>query len=438
MVARFNRVLLAVVFAAASNVVSALPTDTALQNLLDRYRNEPANALLCEQIGVSYTRLGDFSKAAEFFRNAIALNPDRIPAQKNLGTVLWYLGRKDESAAVFSSVQKRIPDDPVPQLYLGLNAYDRKDMKEAAAHLQRAGSLASENPEVLPVMVEVFLTTGKVAFVRQLLQRRIDSGVSDPQDYRWLGDAYDKENQPEKAFSAYSQSIQLEPKNPDNYLALAGFSIEHANPSFAREILTRGLAQIPNQPKLLLESGLAWAIEGNFEKARQSFSDSIASDPDWSMPLLALGVTHLQTGNVQEAQESFDKAKSIAPADYRCYYLHAMALNRSPSSEEAPTKEAAVKELRRAIELNPQFVKARVLLAQNEIAAGNLQAAEAQLRSALRTDPTESDALYKLALLCRRKGKLPEAEQLMATFKQSKSKAESEENEFVLILRTVK
>ncbi len=438
MVARVTSGILAVILSTATYIVCALPTEAGLQALLDRYGSEPANALLCEQIGVSYTRLGEFSKAAEFFRQAVRLNPDRIPAQKNLGTVLWYLGRKDESASVFRSLETRIPNDPVPELYLGLSAYDQKDMEKAAAHLQRAGSLASDNPEVLPVVVEVYLATGRFATVRQLLEGRIVRGVSDPQTYRWLGDAYNKGIQPEKAFAAYSKAIQLEPTNPDNYLALAGFCIEHANPGVARETLTRGLAQTPNQPKLLLEYGLAWAIEGDFDQARRSFSDSNTFSPAWSLPLLALGVTDLQTGNAKEAAECFRKAKSIAPDDYRCYYLHAMALSRSQSGEDASVREAAVKELRHAIALNPQFVKSRVLLAQNDITAGDLTAAEDQLRAALRTDPSESDALYKLALLCRRKGKLQEAERLMAAFKESKSVAERDENEFVLILRTVK
>lgn len=430
--------LFAVVLSIISYSVCAQPVDPSLQALLDRYRNEPANALLCEQIGVSYTRINDFGKAAEFFRKAVELNPERIPAQKNLGTVLWFLGRKNESSSVFSSLEKRIPDDPVPQLYLGLNAYDQGNMEAATAHFERAGSLASDNPETLRFVVEAYLATGRFEPVSQLLERRIAAGDADPRTYRWLGDAYDKKMQPEKAFAAYSKAEQLEPTNAENYLALAAFSIEHANPSYAREILTRGLRQSPNHPKLLLELGLAWAIEGNFDKARQFFADSSASDARWSVPLLALGVTDLQTGNVQEAAECFRKAKSMAPEDYRCYYLHALALNRSQSSEDPAIRNTAMVDLTRAIDLNPQFAKSRVLLAQNEIAAGHLTAAEAQLRNVLRTDPTETDALYKLALLCRREGKSQEAEHLMVTFKESKSKSESEENEFVLILKTVK
>ncbi len=430
--------MLAAALAAQPFISIAQAADTSLQGLLNRYQTEPHNALLCEQIGVSYTRLNALDKAAEFFREAVRLNPERTSGQKNLGTVLWFLGRKEESAGIFKVLEKRIPADPVPQLYLGLSAYDRKNMEPAAAHFERAGALASDNPETLPLVIESYLAAGRFEQASQLLERRIAAGISDSQTYRWLGDAYDSQTLPEKAFQAFSKAIEAGPTEAESYLALAGFSIAHANPSFAREVLSRGLQRTSQPAKLLLEMGLAWGIEGNFDKARQSFVDANAAKPDWSMPLLALGVTELQTGNAEHATECFHKAQSVAPDDYRCYYLHALALGRSPAGQNASARATAISELKHAIQLDPQNAQPRIALAQAEIANGHSAEAETELREAIRIRPGEPAALYKLALLCRREGKTQEAARLLHAFQQSKSKSHDEENEFVLILRTVK
>jgi tetratricopeptide (TPR) repeat protein len=412
--------------------------DISLPMLLSRYQAEPRSALLCEQIGVAYTRLNDLNNAAEFFRKAVALNPERISAQKNLATVLWFLNRREESAGVFESLEKRAPTDPVAQLYLGLRDYDGKQMDTAAGHFERAGALASDNPETLPIVIEAYIATGRSEGAIRLIERRIAFGKSDPQTFRWLGDAYDSQMQPEKAFRAYSEAIRLQPAGEDNYLALAAFALAHANPSFARGVLADGLRQEPHSATLLLELGLAWALQGDFEKARQYFGDANAARPDWSVPLIALGVTDLQTGNADRAADCFRKAKTVSPEDYRSYYLHAVALIRSHTNQNASARAEAMSELRRAIALEPRHANVRVALAETEIADGQLSAAEVELREALRLEPTESTALYKLALLCRRKGMTEEAKHLLQAFEQSKNKSRSEENEFVLILKTVK
>jgi Flp pilus assembly protein TadD len=71
------------------------------------------------------------------------------------------------------------------------------------------------------------------------------------------------------------------------------------------------------------------------------------------------------------------------------------------------------------------------------MAGGSIKTAEAELRQAVQVEPTDPQAFYRLALVCRRLGKAQEAEQLLQTFERLKQKAHSEENEFVLILKTV-
>lgn len=412
--------------------------DSSISGLLDRYQAEPANSALCEQIGIAYTRANDFGRAAEFFRKALAIDPQSIPAAKNLATVLWFGDHKRESVTLFRTLEGKIPRDPVPQLYLGLNAYDLKNMDAAAAHFERAGELASDNPEVLPVVISTFLVSGRTKQVIAILENRIAGGGSDAQTYVLLGDAYDREELLRKAWSAYSEAIAHSPGAEENYLALAAFSIEHRNAALARDVLSRGLDRLPGSAKLTLETGLVWALQGDFDRARTAFDKASLLDPYWSLPLLALGITDLQTGNADQAANVFRRAKQVAPNDYRCYYFHALALNRSQASQSDSTRSQAIDELRQAVKLDPSHVQPRVALAQNQLSAGQTAEAEAQLREAIRLDPAEPTALYKLALLCRREGKKEEADRLLTAFQSLKKKAAAEDNEFVLLSQTIR
>jgi predicted Zn-dependent protease len=427
--------LFPIVMLGLSLTMPAQQSESSLSDLLERYKTEPSNPRLCQQIALAYTKWNDFKQAAEFFRKALALDPQNIPSAKNLATVLWFAGEKAESVTLFRSLEKKIPDGPVPQLYLGLNAYDKKDMEPAAAYFERAGALASDNPEVLPFVVNAFLVSGRAQHAIAILQNRIKTDDSDPQLYRWLGEAYDRQNLTQQAWDAYSKAIITAPKSEENYLALAAFSIEHRNAAIARDVLARGLAQLPGSAKLTLETGLVWALQGNFDQAKTEFRQASSLDPHWSLPLLALGITDLQTGDVDHAAQVFQRAKEVAPDDYRCYYFQALALNRSQSTS---TRTQAINELRHAIALDPNRAQPRVALAQNELSTGNLAEAEAQLREAIRLDPSEPTALYKLALLCRREGKRQEADRLLASFQSLKKKAGADENEFVLLSQTIR
>src|SRR5579872_1117930 len=63
----------------------------ALPILLALHASGPADANVCQQIGIAYTQLEDLPHAETFYREAVRLNPQFWAARKNLGTVLWFL-----------------------------------------------------------------------------------------------------------------------------------------------------------------------------------------------------------------------------------------------------------------------------------------------------------------------------------------------------------
>lgn len=362
--------LLLIIILAGLSVCAAASAETGLSDLLNRFKAEPDNALLCEQIGIAYTKTGNLTQAAFFFQKAIRIDPQHIPARKNLATVLWFLGRKNESETLFRDLEKRIPDDPVPQLYLGLSAYERRDYETAATHFDRARELASDNPETLPIVVETYLLTSRYAA--------------------------------------------------------------------ARNTLERGLEQKPDSAKLLFELGLAYALDGNFESGRQAFLRANASDRHSPLPLMALGIVDLQTGNATSAAAYFGKAQNLAPQDYRPYYFRAIALKHSQANGDVATRVQQLRDLHRAVELDPSQESAWAALGEIEISAGHNAQGQADLRHALLLAPHDPGVLYKLALLYRREGKSQESERLLHSFRETKGKAQADENELISLLQTPK
>jgi Flp pilus assembly protein TadD len=442
--------------------------ERALPILLQLHRDEPSNPNLCQQIGVIYTQLNDLAHAEEFYREAVRLDPQFYAARKNHGIVLWFLNRKVESEHEFLVVTRARPADPVPHLYLGLAAAQRREFVQAKQEFVRAGTLASENPEVVQPVLESFLATHDLTFPTALLAKLnhaedpdremlsrvgalflqygyydqaitaletvISARKESAETMRLLAKARDLQHKPELAYAAYSRAIEMDPNSEDGYLELAEFSSAHANDSYALQVVTRGLERVPQSPRLWFEQGILLDLIGDRSKAQASFSEAGKLKPDWNLPLLALGVSTLESGNAVEAASFFNKARTVDPNDARGWYLYALALSRGSADTDA-TRLSAIASLRKATELDPKNAASHALLGRFELGAGNSESASREWANALKLDPDNATALYQLSLLYRREGKTTRADELLKRFEQLKAEQATEEKQLVEILK---
>jgi Flp pilus assembly protein TadD len=457
--------------AQAQNLLKEGKAESALPILLELHRAAPSNANLCQQIGVAYTQLQDLASAERFYREAIRLNPQFLPARKNLGTVLWFLNRRGESEREFLVVTKALPSDPVPHLYLGLAAAARHEFSRAKQDFEKAGTLASANPEVLAPVLEAYLATRDLSFPAGILERLTHAEDPDPEitshvgalflqygyydqasaafekiisahkesaeTWRLLAEVYDRQHKPELAYRAYSRALEMDPTSEDTYIALAEFASAHANNDYALQVVSQGLDHLPKSSMLRFEQGILLALKGDRAKAQASFSEASSLRPDWNLPLLALGVSELESGNATQAAVMFDKARTADARDARAWYLYALALSKQSGQISAATRASATAALHKAIALDRNDAGSHALLGHFELVAGKSEAALREWEIALKLDPQNATALYQLALLYRRQGRTEDAQHLLERFQQVKAKQRAEETQLVDILRVV-
>ncbi len=443
----------------------------ALELLLDLHRSQPSDANVCQQIGIAYTQLENLKEAEKFYREAVRLNPQFWAARKNLGTALWFLGRKGESEREFLAVTKVLPADLVPHLYLGLAAYERRDFPRAKMEFERAGTLASSNPEVLPAVLESCLATRDMSFPAKVMEQvtRADEPESalilrvgalflqygeydraaialeklvamhkdSAEVWRMLAETYDRQGKPDQAYRAYSRAEENDSNSEDNFIAFAEFASAHGNNDYALQVVARGLQRLPKSAALLFEQGILLALKGDRELADTSVKEASRLKPEWNLPLLALGISRLESGDAAQAVVLFQKARTADPRDSRAHYLYATALSREAGATSVETRAKAIEALRKAIEIHPHDARAHALLGQLHLAAGKPDAAALDWQTALKIEPENTIALYQLGLLRRRQGKTAEAERLMQAFQRVKAKTPGEEKSLVQILRVV-
>ncbi len=364
-----------------------------------------AQALFRE--GVAAVQQQRLQAAATAFQKSIELEPNFTAARKNLGTVLWFLNRHAEAEAEFQRVVKVAPLDPVPHLYLGLAATERREFSIATNHFESAGELALKNPETRPAVLQAYLGAAE---------------------------QFDRRGQPDKALRAYQQALKLDPEAIPVYISLAAFSSAHGNNEYALRMLSAGLERKPGSAALLLERGIVQALQGLFAEAEASLRESAQADRGMPIAQLAMGVTQLQRGNAADAATTFRDVATKWPDNARAHYLFALALNRTGD----PAKHAdVIAALRRAIRLNAKDAGAHALLGHVLLDAKQPASAAGELEAAVRLDPKNQTSLYQLARAYRALGREIEAQRVFEELRKAKARASTEESELVQLLKTV-
>jgi tetratricopeptide (TPR) repeat protein len=146
-----------------------------------------------------------------------------------------------------------------------------------------------------------------------------------------------------RSFGQQDQSSSLE-----SLLAAAQQAQAANNYAAAAENYKQAVKLRPNIPELRANLGLMQHESGEYSEAIQSFQETLRQNPSLYVPNLFLGIDYVRAGRAKEAFPLLLKAEKMNAADP----LPSLTLGRAYSSlgEYAP----AIRELRRAIRLDPQ------------------------------------------------------------------------------------
>lgn len=355
-------------------------TAEALPLLLQIHQSEPNQAQVCLQIGIAYTDLRQLDKAADFYRKALKINPRFSAARKNLATVLWFLGQKPESEHEFQLVLKAHPDDPVPHLYLGSLEYERQQFVNAKQHFEKAGDLALQNPEALPMVLETYLATQDMSVPDRLLRQLQQAATPNQELIFQFGLLFGR-------YERYHESIRAFEKIRDTY---------------------------PDRYALLLNLGMAQLHGQQLKAAVQNFEEIVALNLAKPEVFLLLGEAYDRQGLAEKAYSAYAKAIEVEPKAEEGY----IALSNFASAHH--NNEFALQTLNQGLQRNPG--SARLLLQQGVIWAleGNVAESEHNFAKASQFDTGWSLPILALGITQLQAGKLKEAS---ATFRQAIKKA---------------
>jgi tetratricopeptide (TPR) repeat protein len=433
------------------------------QAALQKSPNDPR--LLTLQ-GNAYAGQGDKKAALASFRHALKFAPDAIPALHGAAQIEY----EDGSAAAIPLLRHLLqlqPQDITTHGMLAVVAYQQGDCRLAVPNFEKAAALFDSQVEGLHAYATCLMRLKNFDHAAKVLQRALALNPNDARERKVLAatqlrtawpqealttlepllanpdaetlelaaTAHESAHNTPQAVSLLRQAILLDPQNVNLYVDFALISAAHQSNDVGINIVSEGITQQPNAAALYLARGVLYAQLDKYDKAQADFEKANELDPNQSMSVAAQGLAAMQKNDLDLALKSVQGKLAKNPNDAALLYLQGDILAQKGFAPDSPEFATAMRSAKKAVALQPALGPAHGVLAKLYLRNGNFKAAAEECRVALKIDPTDQTALYRLIQSLQKSGdktETPELVKRLADLRHQSAKEESERNRYRL------
>ncbi len=331
-----------------------------------------------EQQAQKYLQENQPQLAIPVLRQLVSLDPKNVNAQANLGVLLFFDGKYAEAAPHFRAALNLQPDLWKVEALLGIAEKRNGELKEAQTDLERAFT----NVDDRKIQIQAGL---------QLIELDSASGQ--------LG----------KALSVAVKLEEVAPRNPEILLATYQISQQVAQQNLLSMMITA-----PESAEMHMIMGGELGRQGDHANAVAQFRAAIRLNPKLPGAHFELA-EQLRTSSDPalnaQAEEEYKAAIQVNQYDELAWrQLGGLLLAKGDF-------KTAEEDYKKALSLQPKDSDAETGLAIVLISTNQNSQAISLLESAVKDDPTNITAHYRLSGLYRRAGRAADAEREMAAFR---------------------
>lgn len=337
------------------------------------------------------------------------------------GLCLLNAGQFDRAVASLAKAREVNPENRDLAGYLVDALIQAGRYKEAATEL--SGTLSDVPEDVAGAIRLAYVTwrMGKTQEAIQTLRTSLADHLENSALHFHLGTMLAAVEEFEEAELRFTQAINLDSRNVEALISLALCHGAQRRPDLAVQYLERAQNARPHDAKLamlLAQAAKAAQQETGFiavraemppmaprrnDPAIRELAVLLESDPDFAEAFLALDATEVDDDAYQLLLVTLKLAIERSPQRANLHYLHGQILARLGRSDEA------IAAAERAVDLDPRYVQALLLLARLYQSTNRTHDAAARLEETVRLGAEYADTYYLLGNLYRDTGRLDRA-----------------------------
>jgi serine/threonine protein kinase/tetratricopeptide (TPR) repeat protein len=225
-------------------------------------------------------------------------------------------------------------------------------------------------------------------------------------DYYLRGRSYTRRENLEFALQMFEQAIKLDPKFALAHAGIANvcgimYEFREQNPGW----IERGLAACdhasaidPELPEMHAARARLYYSQKKFDEAIRYALRAIERRADCEGAYNVLGRAYFASGRFQEALAIADRALEASGDDYNVYVPFVNTVQKLGDTERAiALRHRLIAALEQQLNLVPEDVRARILLANSHALLGNEADAIRHLQTAVALRPNDSNVIYNAA-----------------------------------------
>jgi serine/threonine protein kinase/Flp pilus assembly protein TadD len=225
-------------------------------------------------------------------------------------------------------------------------------------------------------------------------------------DFYLRGRSYTRRDNLDYGLQMFEQAIQLDPNFALAHGGIAHlcgriFEIRDQNPKWierGQAACERATALAPDLPEVLIAHARICYAQKKYEEAALLAWRAIERKPDCESSWNILGRVYFASGRFEEAAALTDRALEANGDDYNTYIPYQLCLERLGRKKEAEgIRRRIVGVLRQQLEMVPEDVRARILLAANLAYFGEAEESVRHVQTAVALRPNDGNTLYNAA-----------------------------------------
>jgi tetratricopeptide (TPR) repeat protein len=255
---------------------------------------------------IRHHQAGQLTEAARIYRLALALKPDSLETQTNLGAALQALGKLDEAVACLQQALALQPNCAEAWFSLAATRKAQGNLDEAAACYRRALALKPDCAGADHNLGKILQDQGKLDAAVTHYQRALALNPNYAEAHGNLGNTLHAQGRLPDAAAHHQRALAIKPDLPESHYNFGNVLLDQDKLDEAAASYERALILKPEYVEARYNLGCAHYAAGNREEALLQYRKALSLDPTHAPSRFSESLALLFTGDFAEGWQKYE------------------------------------------------------------------------------------------------------------------------------------